>query len=311
MRHGPGLHEACRCVINSRWTGAGTRATQRGRSSAMPSAPINPDATTPTVTVRGDAIIRTEPDEAMLWITLSALEDAPGSALSDVSRRSNALVSLLDQLGVVRSDLSTTGITVYEEFDHTQSGRRSLGHRAISRVSVRLTDPDLIGRLIAQATEDLAARIDGPRWQIAPDNPVRLRSRPTGGRRRAAQGASLCRGRRRQARAIDCADRARSSRGHQSCRRVQADGGRADADRARRARGHGLDPRDVRARSQLTGTARLAAAWLLSGSPRAGTWRRQAAQTRRGSPATRRPLPRRCCRPGLRSRASASRRPRS
>ncbi len=142
----------------------------------MPSAPINPDATTPTVTVRGDAIIRTEPDEAMLWITLSALEDAPGSALSDVSRRSNALISLLDQIGVVRSDLSTTGITVYEEFDHTQSGRRSLGHRAISRVSVRLTDPDLIGRLIAQATEDLAARIDGPRWQIAPDNPVRLQA---------------------------------------------------------------------------------------------------------------------------------------
>jgi uncharacterized protein len=140
----------------------------------MPPAPIDPDATTPTVTVRGDAIIRAEPDEAMLWITLSALADAPGSALSDVSRRSDSLVSLLDRLGVVRADRSTTGVTVYEDFDHTRSGRRSLGHRAISRVSVRVADPDLIGRLIAQATEDLDARIDGPRWQIAPDNPVRL-----------------------------------------------------------------------------------------------------------------------------------------
>jgi hypothetical protein len=128
----------------------------------------------PTVTVRGDAIIRAEPDEAMLWITLSALQDAPGPALSDVSARSNRLVALLDELAVAKADRSTTGITVYEDFDHTQSGRRSLGHRAISRVSVRLTDPDLIGRLIAETTEDLAARIDGPRWQIAPDNPVRL-----------------------------------------------------------------------------------------------------------------------------------------
>ena len=150
----------------------------------MPSDAADRNATSPTVTVRGDAIIRAEPDEAMLWITLSALKDAPGPALSDVSARSNTLVVLLDELGVAKADRSTTGITVYEDFDHTQTGRRSLGHRAISRASVRLTNPDLIGRLIAQATEDLGARIDGPRWQIAADNPVRLEA----ARRAAADG---------------------------------------------------------------------------------------------------------------------------
>jgi uncharacterized protein YggE len=135
---------------------------------------LDPSATTPTITVRGDAVIRAEPDEAILWITLSALEHAPGPALSDVSRRSTALAAMLDEHGVATRDRSTTGITVYEDFDHTESGRRSLGHRAISRVSVRLTNPELIGQLITQATQDLAARIDGPRWQIAPDNPIRL-----------------------------------------------------------------------------------------------------------------------------------------
>jgi uncharacterized protein YggE len=128
----------------------------------MPSDAAAPTATIPTVTVRGDTIIGAEPDEAMPWITLSALEDAPGPALSDVSARSDALVTLLDELEVAKADRSTTGISVYEDFDHTQTGRRSLGHRAISRVSGRLTDRDQIGRLIAQATEDLAARIDGP-----------------------------------------------------------------------------------------------------------------------------------------------------
>ncbi|HET8977231.1 MAG TPA: SIMPL domain-containing protein, partial [Solirubrobacteraceae bacterium] len=91
---------------------------------------------------------------------------------------------LLTELGVDPGDRSTTGITVFEEFDHTPAGRRSLGHRAIARVSVRLTDPDLIGRLIAQATEDLAARIDGPRWLISPTNPVRLEA----ARQAAAEG---------------------------------------------------------------------------------------------------------------------------
>jgi len=133
------------------------------------------DSGVPTVT-QGTALLRTEPDEAMLWITLTALLDAPGAALADVSRRSDALVPMLDELGISKNDRSTTGVSVYEEFDHTQKGRLSLGHRAISRVSVRLSDADLIGRLIARATEELAARIDGPRWQVAQTNPVRLQA---------------------------------------------------------------------------------------------------------------------------------------
>jgi uncharacterized protein len=128
----------------------------------------------PTVTVQGDALIRTEPDEAVLWITLSALEDAPGAALADVATRAGALVALLDQVGIREGDRSTTGITVSEEFDHTQEGRHSLGHRASSRVSVRLADPEVMGVLIARTTQDLDARIDGPRWLISLDNPVRL-----------------------------------------------------------------------------------------------------------------------------------------
>lgn len=128
----------------------------------------------PTVTVRGEAVLRAEPDEAMLWITLTALENDPGQALADVSRRSEQLVAMLDELGVANADRSTTGVTVYEEADYTSKGRRSLGHRAAASTSVRLTDPEPIGQLITRATTELQARIEGPRWQIAAGNPVRL-----------------------------------------------------------------------------------------------------------------------------------------
>jgi len=134
----------------------------------------DPRAAAPTVTVRGDAVVRVEPDEAVLWITLSALAAAPGPALADVAARSVGLVALLDELGVPKADRSTTGVTVFEDVDHTPQGRRPLGHRATSQVAVRLSAPDLIGRLVARATDDLAARIDGPHWQIAPGNPARL-----------------------------------------------------------------------------------------------------------------------------------------
>jgi uncharacterized protein YggE len=144
----------------------------------------DPRAAAPTVTVRGDAVVRVEPDEAVLWITLSALAAAPGPALADVAARTEGLVALLDELGVPGADRSTSGITVFEDVDHTPQGRRSLGHRATSRVAVRLTAPDLIGRLVARATDELSARIDGPHWQVAPENPAWLEAA-----RRAAAAA--------------------------------------------------------------------------------------------------------------------------
>ena len=127
-----------------------------------------------TVKVRGDAVIRTEPDEALVWITLTALADTASAGLADVSTRANALVALLESLGIAKAARSTTGITIHEEFDHVAEGRRSLGHRATTRVSVRLTDHETIGRLIERAVQELGAHIDGPHWQISPDNPVRL-----------------------------------------------------------------------------------------------------------------------------------------
>jgi uncharacterized protein YggE len=129
---------------------------------------------TPTIQVRGNAMVRAEPDQALLWITLTARADAPGPALSDVSARSRTLVTMLDELQVPSADRTTTGVTVAEEFEHTHEGRRSLGHRAATQVALRLTDPELIGQLVSRAAAELDARLDGPRWQIAPGNPVRL-----------------------------------------------------------------------------------------------------------------------------------------
>lgn len=41
----------------------------------------------------GEATVRAEPDEALVFVTLSALEDTPGPALQDVFRRGEALAA--------------------------------------------------------------------------------------------------------------------------------------------------------------------------------------------------------------------------
>lgn len=127
-----------------------------------------------TVTVRGEAAIRARPDGATLSITLSKLEESPSKAMAAVEERSTALSALLDRLHIVKADRSTTGVAVHEEVDHTPSGQRLLGHRAIANVTVRLTDPVVIGRAISLATEELQASVHGPQWYVSATNPVRL-----------------------------------------------------------------------------------------------------------------------------------------
>lgn len=157
--------------------------------SRMPSTEPDPrQGVTPTVSVVGEARLRAEPDEALVLVSLTALKDSPGSALEDVAGRSRALASVLDELAIAPADRSSTGVSVHEDFDHTAAGRRSRGHRAASAVAVRLTDLESIGRLVARVTTELAARVDGPQWQIAAANPVRLeaaRQAAVDGRRKA------------------------------------------------------------------------------------------------------------------------------
>ncbi len=127
-----------------------------------------------TVRVQGVATLRTEPDEAFVWLTLSALEPSPGTALGDVAARAEGLSRLLDELGVAREDRSHTGVGVNEEFDHTQEGMRSRGYRASSTMAVRLADSERLGRMIMRASTELDARVHGPSWRVSPQNPAWL-----------------------------------------------------------------------------------------------------------------------------------------
>lgn len=129
-----------------------------------------------TVTVRGEAVIRARPDEALLTITLSALHDSPSEALAEIEKRGNALAALLDELGVRNGDRSANDVVVREELDQTSHGRRSLGHRATARVVVRVTDLTLAAQVLARASKQLRASIDGPRWCVSRNNPVRLQA---------------------------------------------------------------------------------------------------------------------------------------
>lgn len=128
---------------------------------------------TATVRVRGEAVVPAQPDEVQLAVNVTALEDSLEQAMGEVARRSEELEAILDELEVPRSRRVTSGISVGVEREYERDRWRHKGYRASNRVVLRLEDATGLGRLINEATSRAEARIDGPWWGIALDNPAR------------------------------------------------------------------------------------------------------------------------------------------
>jgi uncharacterized protein YggE len=127
-----------------------------------------------TVTARGEASVPGKPDEGMWTIMVGALDATPDAALGEVGTRSDALGTVLDELGVAPERRSTSGVTVREEFDYVDGKQVHRGFRAQNVITVRLTDAAAAGKLIQASIERAKAEVRGPVWWIAPDNPARV-----------------------------------------------------------------------------------------------------------------------------------------
>lgn len=126
-----------------------------------------------TVTVRGEAVVAATPDEVRIAVTVEALEKSPERAQAVVAQRSEAVDAVFEQLSIEPSRRATQGLSVQEEREYENRRYVSRGFKATNRVLVRLDDPSPLGTLIRQVTEAAQARVDGPWWWVALDNPAR------------------------------------------------------------------------------------------------------------------------------------------
>jgi uncharacterized protein len=128
-----------------------------------------------TVTVRGESVVLVTPDEVALQLTLTEVRQTADEAYDEVARRAAELSRVLSELGVDEDARSTSSVLVREEREYDERGRavhRGFGARSSTRV--RLTDATTAGPLIKQAVARTAAQVEGPWWQVSPENPARL-----------------------------------------------------------------------------------------------------------------------------------------
>jgi uncharacterized protein len=129
-----------------------------------------------TVTTRGTAVVPAQPDEVEMALEVSYVDRAADAALAEAAARSEALTMLFGELGIGRDAWTTSGVSVREhtEWDRVKGEQVHRGFIASNRLSLRLAESGVIGRLMHEATRRTKARIEGPWWRVALDNPARI-----------------------------------------------------------------------------------------------------------------------------------------
>lgn len=133
----------------------------------------------PTVTVRGVGIAPVRPDGARVVLTVRHRAAAADEALGEAARKAQALENLFVQLGIDEERWVTAGLGLEEWTEWDEASRREVrhGYIAMSRVVMTLPDTDSLGKLLAEAVALTEAAVEGPRWDIAPENPAHDESR--------------------------------------------------------------------------------------------------------------------------------------
>ena len=103
------------------------------------------------ITVVGRGSAEATPDMARIDLGVSVRADTVADATRTARERAANLISALQTKGIPPDDISTTGFSVYPEYDHQEGRQRLLGYRVSNDLQVVLRDLATSGEIIDAA----------------------------------------------------------------------------------------------------------------------------------------------------------------
>lgn len=126
-----------------------------------------PSQNTKTISSSGTSTIKSMPDEASLYIRIDTIKQSADESKKQNSEISNKILYELYKLGIEKKDIETSQYNIYEEFDWSQEGRKSLGYKTQNILKLKLKDFDLIGKAVDAATSAGATGIDSINFELS------------------------------------------------------------------------------------------------------------------------------------------------
>lgn len=121
-----------------------------------------------TVTVLGTAIVRSQPDEAVVSIGVQTQGRTAKEALRDNAAKMSKVIDALVRSGVRKEDIATTYINLYPGYD--SSGQVLSSYTATNQVDVTVTDLSKLGDVIDGAVGAGANLSNGVTFKLSDQN---------------------------------------------------------------------------------------------------------------------------------------------
>jgi len=120
----------------------------------------------PEITVIGNSEIKAKPDLISILVIIQARENLSSIAQEKIIKISSNFISELENLGISREDIELSNYNVYEEFDWTSEGRKSLGFVASQFITVKLSQFNKTLQVINAATKT-EALVSGISYELS------------------------------------------------------------------------------------------------------------------------------------------------
>lgn len=114
-----------------------------------------------TISVTGSGTVKVVPDEVFIDISVITEKPSTRSAVDENSRISQEIITAIEGLNAENLTIETTGFNLYPLYDYSQKNKtpRIYAYQVTSTLEVTTTDLEIIGEIIATATESGANNI--------------------------------------------------------------------------------------------------------------------------------------------------------
>jgi uncharacterized protein len=140
-------------------------STHLAGGAAMAAIPV-PASTHPTVAIGAGATEETAPDIAAINAGLNTTEPTADVAMEKNNREFAKIMAVVKKYKIDPKDLKTTGVSVGEDYEYTEDGRKPKGYVASNGLSIKVRDLTTIGALMADLVAAGANNLNGPQFAL-------------------------------------------------------------------------------------------------------------------------------------------------
>ena len=103
------------------------------------------------LTVRGTGVVSLEADTATITLGVREMAKDVATAQSAVNEKMASVVDKLTEMGIAMSDIHTSSISIYPEYNYEEANNPVIGYTAENTISARTGDTENVGRYIDAA----------------------------------------------------------------------------------------------------------------------------------------------------------------